>query len=102
MGMHKPNAHAFPPTFARARPHCRLTALPRAAPLRPAPQADTAIMQFNLRHVLADPSGDQDRPLVVRKAKARNKAGPQLHPAVSHLLGVHVSVMLAGQEEGRV
>ncbi|GAX72674.1 hypothetical protein CEUSTIGMA_g130.t1 [Chlamydomonas eustigma] len=37
--------------------------------------AERAILQFNLRHVLPDPSGEQDRPLVVRKAKARVKQG---------------------------
>jgi RNA recognition motif-containing protein len=35
--------------------------------------ADRAILQFNLRHLLPDPSGEQDRPLVVRKAKNRTK-----------------------------
>ncbi|PNH12299.1 CUGBP Elav-like family member 4 [Tetrabaena socialis] len=44
--------------------------------------AESAIVQFNFRHVLPDPSGDQDRPLVVRRAKARTK--PQKH---SPLLG---------------
>jgi hypothetical protein len=34
-------------------------------------RAERAILQFNLRHVLPEPSGEQDRPLVVRKAKAR-------------------------------
>lgn len=33
--------------------------------------AERAILQFNLRHVLPDPSGEQNRPLVVRKAKIR-------------------------------
>ncbi|GFH21421.1 RRM domain-containing protein [Haematococcus lacustris] len=38
--------------------------------------AERAILQLNLRHVLPDPSGQQDRPLVVRKAKSRaNKMG---------------------------
>lgn len=36
--------------------------------------AERAILQFNLRHVLPDPSGEQDRPLVVRKAKIRARA----------------------------
>lgn len=36
-------------------------------------QAERAILQFNLRHVLPDPSGEQDRPLVVRKAKSKSK-----------------------------
>ncbi|KXZ56421.1 hypothetical protein GPECTOR_1g375 [Gonium pectorale] len=45
--------------------------------------AERAILQFNFRHVLPDPSGDQDRPLVVRRAKARAKP---LKPAVG-LLG---------------
>ena len=35
--------------------------------------AERAILQFNFRHVLPDPSGDQDRPLVVRRAKTRAK-----------------------------
>lgn len=35
--------------------------------------AERAILQFNFRHVLPDPSGDQDRPLVVRRAKMRAK-----------------------------
>lgn len=52
-------------------------------------QAERAILQFNLRHVLPDPMGEQDRPLVVRKAKARNKVmgvAPmqmQMHPAMA-------------------
>jgi len=54
-------------------------------------QAERAILQFNLRHVLPDPSGEQDRPLVVRKAKARAKVmgAPQMHmhPAMSMLTG---------------
>lgn len=41
--------------------------------------AERAILQFNLRHCLPDPTGEQDRPLVVRKAKARTTA---LHPSV--------------------
>eukprot|EP00198_Chlamydomonas_reinhardtii_P006060 XP_001695396.1 RNA-binding protein [Chlamydomonas reinhardtii] len=36
--------------------------------------AERAIIQFNLRHVFPDPSGVQDRPLVVRRAKARSRA----------------------------
>ena len=32
--------------------------------------AERAILQFNLRHKLPDASGDQERPLVVRKVKA--------------------------------
>ncbi|GIL68321.1 hypothetical protein Vafri_21599, partial [Volvox africanus] len=35
--------------------------------------AERAILQFNLRHVFPDPSGAQDRPLVVRRAKARSQ-----------------------------
>ncbi|GFR49895.1 hypothetical protein Agub_g12000 [Astrephomene gubernaculifera] len=39
--------------------------------------AERAIIQFNLRHIFPDPSGAQDRPLVVRRAKARNRGmGP--------------------------
>ena len=61
--------------------------------------AERAILQLNLRHVLHDPSGEQDRPLVVRKAKARAAkhapgapamapAGAALaHPSVSMLTG---------------
>jgi len=60
--------------------------------------AERAILQFNLRHVLPDPSGEQDRPLVVRKAKARAKAAAAhgagatpataaVHPAVGMLTG---------------
>ncbi|GLC35971.1 hypothetical protein PLESTB_000524800 [Pleodorina starrii] len=41
--------------------------------------AERAILQFNFRHVLPDPSGDQDRPLVVRRAKTRAK--PLKHAA---------------------
>ncbi|EFJ44830.1 hypothetical protein VOLCADRAFT_118581 [Volvox carteri f. nagariensis] len=48
------------------------------------PDAERAILQFNFRHVLPDPSGDQDRPLVVRRAKTRAKplkhAVPLLQP----------------------
>jgi CUG-BP- and ETR3-like factor len=33
--------------------------------------AERAILQFNLRHCLPDQAGEQDRPLVVRKAKTR-------------------------------
>lgn len=42
--------------------------------------AERAILQFNLRHVLPDPTGEQDRPLVVRKAKTRARAvaGPSM------------------------
>lgn len=36
-------------------------------------QAESAAQRFNLRHVLPDPSGEQDRPLVVRQANARQK-----------------------------
>ncbi len=39
-------------------------------------EAERAILQFNLRHVFPDPSGAQDRPLVVRRAKARSRVGP--------------------------
>ncbi|GLC56141.1 hypothetical protein PLESTB_001073100 [Pleodorina starrii] len=35
--------------------------------------AERAILQFNLRHVFPDPTGAQDRPLVVRRAKARRR-----------------------------
>jgi RNA recognition motif-containing protein len=56
--------------------------------------AERAILQFNLRHVLPDPSGEQDRPLVVRKAKARVKqsiAAIVPHPsAVGMLPGLPV------------
>lgn len=38
-------------------------------------QADHAILQFNVRHVLPDPTGEQDRPLVVRRANSRKAAG---------------------------
>ncbi len=51
--------------------------------------AERAILQFHLRHVLPGAFGKQDRPLVVRKAKARVKQGlaavMQHHPNVSML-----------------
>lgn len=34
-------------------------------------QAERAIAQFNVRHCLPDPTGEQDRPLVVRRANQR-------------------------------
>jgi CUG-BP- and ETR3-like factor len=40
--------------------------------------AERAIQQFHLRHVLPDPTGAQDRPLIVRKAKARTRPNPLL------------------------
>lgn len=43
--------------------------------------AERAILQFNLRHVLPDPSGEQNRPLVVRKAKTRSRP-PMGNPGV--------------------
>mmetsp|Transcript_31833 Transcript_31833/g.70722 ORF Transcript_31833/g.70722 Transcript_31833/m.70722 type:complete len:496 (-) Transcript_31833:2249-3736(-) len=52
--------------------------------------AERAILQFNLRHVLPDPTGEQDRPLVVRKAKTRNKG---VHPAVGMLTGMEPRVV---------
>eukprot|EP00798_Chlamydomonas_sp_ICE-L_P012603 gene12603-15829_t len=39
--------------------------------------AEQAIQQYNLRHILTDPNNKQDRPLVVRKAKARPAKGPR-------------------------
>lgn len=45
--------------------------------------AERAILQFNLRHILSDPAGEQDRPLVVRKAKARAKG---VHPSLSAIM----------------
>ena len=39
-------------------------------------QADAAIGQFNMRQVLVDPAGEQERPLVVRRANTRK---PALH-----------------------
>eukprot|EP00775_Hariotina_reticulata_P011883 gene11883-12027_t len=38
-------------------------------------EADWAVLQFNLRHVLLEPGGHQDRPLVVRKANIRKPPG---------------------------
>ena len=38
--------------------------------------ADRAAAQLNLRHSLRDPSGDQERPLVVRRANTRKPAAP--------------------------
>ena len=54
--------------------------------------AERAILQFNLRHALPDASGMQDRPLVVRRAKARARAqhpglAAMMHPSVGLLLG---------------
>ncbi len=37
--------------------------------------SERAVLQLNLRHVLSDDSGEQDRPLVVRRAKPRAKRG---------------------------
>ena len=36
--------------------------------------AETAILQLNLLYILPDPTGEQDRPLAVRKASCRSKA----------------------------
>ncbi|GIL43414.1 hypothetical protein Vafri_1188 [Volvox africanus] len=47
--------------------------------------AERAILQFNFRHVLPDPSGDQDRPLVVRRAKTRAKPLKHAAPFLSSL-----------------
>ncbi|KAG1657781.1 hypothetical protein FOA52_012859 [Chlamydomonas sp. UWO 241] len=47
--------------------------------------ADLAILQLNLRHVLPDPSGVQDRPLVVRIAKAQARTAHAYPQAVSML-----------------
>lgn len=38
--------------------------------------AEKAIQQLNMVHVLVDPTGEQDRPLVVRRAKARMRVRP--------------------------
>ncbi|MEW5319542.1 MAG: hypothetical protein WDW38_010687 [Sanguina aurantia] len=52
-------------------------------------QAERAILEFNLRHVLPDATGQHDRPLVVRRAKSRSKGlgGPStsIHPAMAML-----------------
>jgi CUG-BP- and ETR3-like factor len=43
--------------------------------------ADVAVQQFNMRHVLPDVTGEQQRPMVVRKANSRKPASmvlPQL------------------------
>ncbi|KXZ43600.1 hypothetical protein GPECTOR_86g394 [Gonium pectorale] len=48
--------------------------------------AERAILQFNLRHCFPDPSGAQDRPLVVRRAKARAR-GLGSHPAYATVIG---------------
>lgn len=42
--------------------------------------ADQAVLKFNLQRVLSDPTGEQDRPLVVRRANMRK-------PAASLMLG---------------
>lgn len=47
--------------------------------------AERAILQFNLRHVLPDHTGEQDRPLVVRKARVR--AGKPGLPLMAGLPG---------------
>lgn len=55
-------------------------------------QAERAILEFNLRHVLPDATGQHDRPLVVRRAKSRSKGlgGPStsIHPAMAMLTQV--------------
>ncbi|GFR41383.1 hypothetical protein Agub_g2066 [Astrephomene gubernaculifera] len=56
--------------------------------------AERAVLQFNFRHVLPDPSGDQDRPLVVRRAKTRAK--PLKHtPLLGSLAQVQPSQLAA-------
>ena len=39
-------------------------------------EAERAILHFNMRHVLPDPAGEQDRPLAVRVAYRRHKLQP--------------------------
>lgn len=58
-------------------------------------QAERAILEFNLRHVLPDPTGQHDRPLVVRRAKSRAKGlgggSPttgSIHPSIAMLTQV--------------
>lgn len=48
-------------------------------------QAERAIMNFNIRHVLPDPTGEQDRPLVVRKANTRQKLPAAMNMMHSHM-----------------
>ncbi|KAG2497791.1 hypothetical protein HYH03_004063 [Edaphochlamys debaryana] len=48
--------------------------------------AERAIIQFNLRHIFPDPTGAQDRPLVVRRAKARSR-GPGAPGVLGGALG---------------
>jgi hypothetical protein len=45
-------------------------------------QADTAIAQFNMRQVLVGSAGEQERPLVVRRANTRKAALPAVNSGV--------------------
>lgn len=47
---------------------------------RTAADADRAALQLNVRHVLPSPSGEQERPIVVRRANTRKPAAPAAAP----------------------
>ncbi|GFH21445.1 RRM domain-containing protein [Haematococcus lacustris] len=56
---------------------------------------------LNLRHVLPDPSGQQDRPLVVRKAKSRaNKMGNHLGQQGMDSLPSHAALAMQQSQQG--
>jgi hypothetical protein len=50
-------------------------------------QADFAITRFNLSRCLPDPSGEQQRALVVRRANARKAPASDLQAAIAAQVG---------------
>eukprot|EP00879_Flechtneria_rotunda_P003486 GHRR01003715.1.p1 GENE.GHRR01003715.1~~GHRR01003715.1.p1 ORF type:complete len:499 (+),score=190.43 GHRR01003715.1:1683-3179(+) len=58
--------------------------------------ADRAVMQFNLCRVLSDPNGEQDRPLVVRRANIRKPASALMLPQQALLTANTLSSDSAG------
>lgn len=57
-----------------------------------------AVLKFNLQRVLSDPSGEQDRPLVVRRANMRKPAASLMmgQSGLQTAAGLHSSMHAAG------